>query len=203
MSAGARRRGPLSRAAWSEWPCLIVLLVAFFVGAVAGVSLALFKGSNSALYDYLYEYCVALSQGQLRPSFLSVLWDCVRWPLLTVALGITVLGIVGIPVVFAARGFLLSFSVVTFGMLLGQQGIAIASVLFSVTVLFVLPTLFVVGCDWLRVSCMRLPGGVPSAGGGYRIESMLVCAGALAVSAAVQWTIVPAVLAAVCSRIVL
>lgn len=201
MTAGGCKQKGVKLTVWSGLPYLIVLLVSFLVGACIGGFLAFLLGPSPELSDYLSEYCVALSQGRLCPSFLTVLWDCVRWPLFTALLGVTVLGVVGIPVLFAVRGFLLSFSTTTFCLLLGHRGLAVAAVLFSVAILLVLPALFVLGCDWLRISCLRLPNSPSSAGKQYRIESVLVCTGVLVVSVAVQWTVIPAVLTALCSRL--
>ena len=202
MIAGSHKHSRANPAAWSGWPYLIVLLISFFAGACVGGMLAFFHSPDSGLSDYLREYCAALSQGEIRPSFLYVLWDCVRWPLSAALLGFTALGVIGIPALFAARGFLLSFSTTTFCLLLGRSGIAVAAVLFSVTIFLVLPIMFVLGCDWLYASCLRLPNAVPSAGKRYRIESALICLGALIVSVALQWTLIPVVLPAVCSRLV-
>ena len=202
MISGTNRRSNANRVTWSGWPHLSVLLISFFVGVLGGTACAFFLDPSTELSGYLHEYCFSLAQGQLRVSFFSVLWDCVRWPLLTAALGITVLGIIGIPVLFVIRGFLLSFSSVTFGLLLGPRGIAVAAVLFAALVLLILPALFILGCDQLRAACLHLPNAIPASGKQYRLEIWLSCVGILAVSVAVQWTVIPVVLTAVCSRLV-
>lgn len=200
MSAGAYRKDASLRIAWSGWPYLCVLLISFFVGILGGTLFACFLDPGSELVEYLERYCAQLAQENFRVSFASVLWDCVRWPLYTVALGFTVLGIVGIPVLFAIRGFLLSFSSVTFGLLLGLRGVAVAASLFAVLTLLVLPVLFTLGCDGLRTAYLHLPNAIPTSGKLYRFEIWLVCIGVLAVSVAVQWTVIPAVLRAICSH---
>lgn len=200
MISSTNRRSNANRVAWSGWPHLTVLLISFFVGVLGGTVFAFFLDPSAELLGYLREYCFLLAQGQLRVSFFSVLWDCVRWPLLTAVLGITALGIIGIPVLFVIRGFLLSFSSTTFGLLLGPRGIALTAVLFASSALLILPTLFILGCDRLRAACLHLPNAIPASGKQYRLEIWLVCIGVLAVSVAVQWTVIPAVLRAICSH---
>lgn len=186
---------------WTGWPYLIVLLVCFFVGAFCGGVLAVLIEPRGELSSYLHDYFVMAAQKEINLSFFSVLWDCVKWPLLAALLGLSFLGTIGIPILFAARGFLFSFAVCTLGALLGGNGVAAASVLFSVTTLFVLPVLFIVGCEGLRVTCRNLPN---VSGGGrnrFRMEVLLLGIGVLAIAIALQWTVVPTVLSAICSRI--
>lgn len=201
MIAGVTQRKDPSCIVWSGWPYLIVLLIAFFAGAFGGAIFAFSFDPSAELADFLRQYCETVSEGRPRVSFFASAWDCIRWPLWVSVLGITVLGTVGIPILFAVRGFLLSFTTATFGILLGSRGIAITAVLFSVSVLFVLPALFILGCNGLRASCLRLPSALPVTGKQYRLEIWLICIGVLTVSAAIQWTVVPAVLTAACSRI--
>ena len=188
-------------AMWVGWPYLIVLLVCFFVGAFCGGALAVLIEPSGELSSYLSDYFAMAAQKEISVSFFSVLWDCVRWPLLAIVLGLTILGAVGIPILFAVRGFLLAFTVCTLGELLGANGIVAALVLFSVTILFVLPALFVVGCEGLRVACRNLPNAAGSGSSRFQLEILLPGIGVLAVAIALQWTVVPAVFSAICLRI--
>ena len=45
------------------------------------------------------------------PPLLISVWETIRWPLLVFGLGFTTLGLLGIPLVFSVRGFLLAFSI--------------------------------------------------------------------------------------------
>ena len=201
VTAGTNRRRSAGCTMWSGWPYLTVLLVSFFVGVLGGIALAFFVDPGTGFSNYLRQYCVTLSEGRPHVSFFAAAWDCVRWPLLTAVLGLMAPGVVGIPVLFVVRGFLLSFSIATFGRLLGPQGITVAAALFAVLLLFVLPTLFVLGCNGLRAACLHLPNAVPTPGKQYRLETWLICIGVLAVSAAVQWTVIPVVLRSACSQL--
>ena len=199
MVKGKKRERPVPGAVRFGGPELPILFVLFLLGAAVGAFCVFTGKPEEELSAYLLEYCAALGDGAVGISFFSAFWDCLRWPLLTALLGFTAVGVVGIPVLFAARGFLLSFAVCTFGSVLGQKGIVIAAVLFAVSVLFVLPVLFILGRHELRRAIRRLPNGAGFAGE-RRMEVMLVCGGILTVSSAVLWTVIPAVLASVCQR---
>ena len=184
-----------------SWVRLIILSGFFIIGAIIGLSLALHTHPDPLLSNYLEEYCVVMSKGGLRVSFLEVLWDCVRWPLFVVLLSFTVLGCIGIPVLFAARGFLLSFSICVLSRAVNDGGAILAIVLFSVPVLFVLPTLFILGSNGIQASANRLPNTAPTSVKLFRTENYLICGGILSISAAVQWAVIPSALSAVCSNL--
>ena len=186
---------------WPGWPYLIVLLVCFIVGALGGFFLAFLNESSLNLKGYISDYFDLAAQGELGTTLFSVLWDCIRWPLAIVLFGFTSVGVIAIPVLMTVRGFLLSYSAASFGVLLGKNGVAAAGVLFAVTAVLVLPVLFMLGCEALRSACMRLPGAVGSAEKHCRLEILLPGAGVLFIAAALQWTIMPKLLSAVCFRL--
>lgn len=179
------------------WPRLIILLVCFGIGVISGIAFAHFLQPDTILTDYLLEYCAALKEHRIQSPFLSILWDCFRWPVFTILLGTTALGLIGIPILFAARGFLLAFSVSLFGQIMHADGIALAAVLFSVSLLLVLPTLFVLGYSGLNTALHRLPSKVFPGAGAYHAETYLACGGILVVSVALQWAVLPAALSAI------
>lgn len=118
-----------------------------------------------------------------------------------IVVGLTAFGAVGIPIVFLVRGFLMAFSACMFGVLFGASGMVMAAVLFAVPALMVLPVLFLLGCSMLRGARLRLHGTSPAEGGACRPEMILICIGILAVSAAIQWAVVPIVLSQVGLRL--
>ena len=69
-------------------------------------------GGHDSLAAYIEGYLAAAKSGSvvLSPGLLSVLWESVRWPLFAFLMGFTALGVLGIPTLFAVRGFLLSFA---------------------------------------------------------------------------------------------
>lgn len=127
---------------------LLILSAAFLLGGLAGCLLANQVGGSGsdALGDYLEGYLSAVySGGAARPEVLSLLWETIRWPLFALALGLTPLGLLGVPILFLVRGFLLSFSISSFYHVLGSVGLGLAFVVFGITGLICIPVLFVLG----------------------------------------------------------
>ncbi len=127
---------------------LVILSVSFFLGGVSGCLLAgRVSGENSpVLSGYLHDYLTAMLAGLTpHPEWISTLWETVRWPLLVLALGLTPLGLLGIPAVFFVRGFLLSFTVASFFCALGTFGLTFSFFLFGVVGLICIPVLFILG----------------------------------------------------------
>lgn len=186
--------------AWSGWPCLILLLICFLSGALIGFALAYFGTSSDELRSYLQDYLGVAAQGNLDFSFFSVLWDCVRWPVLVIAFSFTALGVIAIPAILLARGFLLAYTAACFAVLLGRNGLTAAAVLLAPAALIVLPVLLVLGCEGFRTACARLPGTPGGRECRCRPEIVLPGAGVSLIAAALQWTVVPMIFAAVCAR---
>lgn len=127
---------------------LLILSVSFLLGGLAGCLFAgqVGGGGGEVLGDYLEDYLTAVySSGAARPDALSLLWEIVRWPLFVLALSLTPLGLLGLPVLFLVRGFLLSFSISTFFRMLGLGGLALAFVVFGISGLICVCVLFVLG----------------------------------------------------------
>lgn len=134
---------------------LVILSAAFFLGSVAGcVLVPRISGLGSgALSEYFSEYLSALHSGAgIEPDIPSLLWDIFRWPLFVVAFGITPLGLLGIPVLFLVKGFLLSFSIASLFRMFGTYGLLLALSVFGVSGIVCLPTLFVLGIQAFLVS---------------------------------------------------
>ena len=187
-------------------PTLAVLSAAFSVGALVGLLLAakVAGAGQESLSAYLQSYLEAAKAGNATPPELpTALWEAARWPLLTLLLSFTALGAVGIPAVFAVRGFLLSFAVSSFVRVLGGAGAVLAFFAFGVTGLITLPTLFLLGVQGM-LSSMALAGRVLT---GARVASPMpdhvfwarsgLCASALVFSAMLECWAVPALLASV------
>lgn len=101
-----------------------------------------------------------------------------------------------------ARGFLLSYAAATFARLFHLPGIAAALAAFGVTAFIGVPVLFVVAADAFRQSLGRLPGAPVSAvHWGERTASLVPCAGLLVLAVALQQAVMPALLSAVCARL--
>ncbi len=143
---------------------LLSLCLPFLLGAAAGGLLVYWQGDNGALSDYLGGYASALGEGAVTTgSLLSLCWYYLRWTLLVALLGLTALGVVGIPLVFALRGFLLSFAAASilsaFG---GWQGVLVTAAIFGVPGLISVPVLFLLGVQGMGMAAaMAFPGGTP------------------------------------------
>lgn len=127
---------------------LLILSAAFLLGGLAGCLVAdrVSGSGGDYLGNYLESYLSAVcSDGAARPEVLSLLWETIRWPLLAFALGLTPLGLLGIPVLFLVRGFLLSFSIASFYHVMGTVGLGLAFVVFGITGLIGVPVLFILG----------------------------------------------------------
>ena len=185
-------------------PALVVLSAAFLLGGVAGCALAacVGGGGSESLTTYIQGYWSAAQAGLTEPPALpAVIWETVRWPGLTVLLGFTALGFIGIPVLFAVRGFLLSFTISSFVRMFGMAGGGMAFLLFGITSLFALPALFVLGVQGFSacytLACQAVGDGKRSRPytGVYFLRCGL-CAGVLAFSILVEVVVVPTLLPA-------
>lgn len=180
---------------------LVILGVCFAIGALGGFFFSGRSGGNSELLDYLRRYFQMAGQGSgAEPSLWASVWDLTRWPLAAFLLGGASAGAVGIPVLLGARGFLLAFSAASFARLFGLPGMAASLASFGVTALVGVPVLFVVAADAFRQSLGRLSGErAPT--WGQRVQALTPCAGLLVLAVALQQTLMPALLSAVCARL--
>lgn len=107
------------------------------------------------LHAYVTGYLTAARAGEAAPPhMLSVVWSTIRWPVFAVLMGFTGLGLLGIPVLFSIRGFLLSFAITSFVRMFGGVGGVLAFLTFGVTGLVAIPVLFVLGVQSLwRPGC--------------------------------------------------
>ncbi len=130
---------------------LWALCVCFLAGGAAG---CLFAGAAEgagvqALGAYLADYLSLVGEGAVLKSFPAVMWEQFRYFLAAVLLGVTVLGAVGLPVLFAARGFLFAFCVGCFFRSFGGRGLLPAFCLFGLPALLWAPALFLTGTQGL------------------------------------------------------
>ncbi len=129
-------------------PALTVVSAAFVLGGVLGCALAtqVDGGGSDTLSAYIKGYlAVAQSGAVASPHILSTIWTTVRWPLFAIFMGFTALGVLGVPVLFSMRGFLLSFAITSFVRMFGGAGGVLAFLAFGITGLVAIPVLFVLG----------------------------------------------------------
>ncbi|MEG0764884.1 MAG: stage II sporulation protein M [Pseudoflavonifractor sp.] len=175
----------------------------FFLGGIAGCVLAakVAGGGDESLNAYLSGFLAVAKAGELvAPSMLTLIWESMRWALLTVLLSFTALGLVGIPLLFCTRGFLLSFAIASFVRLPGGTGMLLALVVFGLSGCLAVPALFVLGAQGFSASrgfaLRHLGQGRHSApfGKNYFLRCGL-CAAALCVCVLLEYLVVPALLA--------
>lgn len=183
---------------------LLCLTVCFAVGAAGGCVFAGLLGTDTQmrLLDYFSSYFSSLGSSEaFRPSLFAAVWEVVRWPLLAFTLGFTALGVVGLPVMFCLRGFLLSYAVAVLVRLYGFAGLVSALAVFGVSGFLVLPALFILGVDAFRAAgsiTVKLLGdsrkNAPAGQG--RMLRAGCCSAILTVAAAFQVRLAPAWLSA-------
>lgn len=186
---------------WDGLTQLAFLAVCFAAGALGGFFFSGWSGDDPGLLDYLRRYFEMAGQGHgSGPSLWSSVWELTRWPLAAFLLGSTALGAVGLPLLLGARGFLLSYAAATLSRLFGLPGAAVSLTAFGVAALVAVPVLFVVSADAFRQSLRRL-AGERSPAWSQRVQALTPCAGLLVLAAALQQTLMPALLTAVCARL--
>lgn len=201
MSVFGKDKQHSGRLAWNGRPQLIVLLCAFLSGAVSGFLFAYFGGENTTLRCYLNEYFDYAAQENLHLSFLLSLWDCFRWPLAVLAASFHAIGVVIIPCLLLARGFLLSYAVSSVSLLIYPNGTVAGVILFFTAALFVLPVMLLFGYDGMCTICGRLHYAETQQSEHYfRCEVLLIGIGILILAAAVQWALIPALLSFACTQ---
>lgn len=186
-----------------QLPALVVCGTAFLLGGLVGCLLAAcVDGMGSdALRTYLEGFLTAAGNGMASPPALGpMVWQVLRWPLMAVALGFTALGVVGVPVLLAARGFLLSFSIAAFVRIFGDAGRLLAFLVFGVPGCVAVPVLFVLGVQ-SQLTAARLARRGPGEGrrGGLCGRAFFVrcglCACGLGVCMLLEYLAVPALVA--------
>lgn len=183
-------------------PVLVILSIAFLVGGLSGCVLTNWSigDGSAALKEYLVGYVGAARAGELdRPEWITVLWDQFRWPLLVFVLGLTPVGLLGIPVLFLGQGFLMAFSAAAFFRVYGFLGLSLAFVVFGVTGLLSLPVLFLLGVQGFLCAGM-LTGQMSGEGRRKTLFSRAFalrcagCAAALCVCSVMELYLIPGLL---------
>ena len=192
-------------------PVLAVTAACFLLGGLVGCLLAshIGGGGQESLAAYVEGFLRAAQAGEITaPALASLVWDTVRWPLLALLLGFTALGLLGLPLLFAVRGFLLAFSISAFVRMFGGVGGLLAFLLFGVTGLISIPVLFVLGVQSLaaaRTLASRFLGENRRSacyGKDYFIRCGW-CAAALCVCILLEYFAVPALVAGAAGALVI
>ena len=133
------------------------------------------------------------------PTLWSQVWDTLRWPLLALLLGLTALGVLGLPILFGVRGFLLAFSIASFVRAFGGSGWLLACLVFGIGEILSLPVLFILGVQSFlsaRALAARVRGEEKGRvlWGRDCLVRCAMCGGILCVCILLEQTAVPALL---------
>lgn len=144
MGKQVRRRWDLPL---EQTGAVLVLGLVFLVGGLLGLLfVGLADGAGAQELDaYLRDYLRLSQEGKLGGVFWPALLE--RWGYLlpVLLLGLTPLGVLGIPAVLGVRGFDLAFSAACFCRVFGGVGLLPAFVLFGIPALIWCPVLFLAG----------------------------------------------------------
>lgn len=150
-------------------PLRSLLLALFLVsGVLCGYLLSNRCGAETAneLRESLDAYAEKTG-GLTGSAALQTLICFFRAPVLAFLLGFASLGVVALPALLAAQGFVISFSMFSFAAVLGRDGFRLLPALFAIRLLFVLPCTLVLAAAALEKS--RALAAL-SFGGGRRLR---------------------------------
>lgn len=176
---------------------LWLLAAVFLAGSIAGCLTAGLWSGGGAVTDYLDGYWAVLEQGTARVPLLPVLWRVIRPHSAAFLLGLTALGVLGLPVLFCARGFCLCHACSVLFRLMGFRGLMFGACLFGVSAVLWLPALFELGVTGFEDSyaLMRRVTGegrypLPVSAGRYW-RRCGICFGLALAGAAAEYLLVP------------
>ena len=159
MHQGSRKRWDVPDGFSPHWP----IVGAFPQQWPGGLHPRLLRGRRrrrelERLSSKLFKRC-ACRRGGRAGRIVSLVWYD---PVASItAAGFTPTGLLGLPILFAARGFLLAFSIASFVRLFGSTGCLLAFLVFGITGAVAFPALFVLGVQSLlaaRVLASRFLG---------------------------------------------
>lgn len=170
MSKRTQRKRSAGRGELSSFLCMAVLAVFFLAGTIAGQATARKNPDavDTELSRYLTDYFrLAPEERDSGRVFLSALLVYFRYPLTAFALGFSMVGLLFLPLISAAFGYFLSYSVCCFAGALGGAGIPAALAVFGLRGIITLPCFFLIAAVSLRRAWILLYGRV--SGGGRRL----------------------------------
>ena len=188
---------------FGQGAALALLGALFLAGGTAGCLFAgLADGAGGlSLAGYLADYLTLAANGTVARSFWPLLWQEGRYFLAAAVLGLTALGVVGVPAVLCIRGFFLGFSAACFCRVFGTSGLIPAAVLFGLPALLWAPALFLTGVQGLlsaRCLLLRALGdgrGGPPFSSAYWLR-LLSCGALILACALAEYAAVPVLLRA-------
>lgn len=182
---------------------LAVLGITFLLGGGAGCLFAALSSGEGAqeLSGYLAGYLTLAQSGQLPQSLWPLLWGQLKYPLAALALSVTALGVVGLPLLFGMRGFFLAFSSACFWRIFGPRGLFPAFILFELPALLWTPALFLLGTPGFLSAQRLLRRSLGTGGGGLVLNGAFwyragLCIGLSLTAGLLEYWVVPVLLRA-------
>lgn len=156
---------------------LAVLGIAFLLGGGAGCLFAALSSGAGAqeLGEYLIDYLSLAGEAGLSRNLWALIWGHLKYLLAALLLSLTALGVVGLPILFGARGFFLSFSVACFCRVFGGRGLFPASILFGLSALLWAAALFLIGVTGLLSSWKLLRRSLGESREGISLDGAYWC----------------------------
>ncbi len=183
---------------------LVVLLASLLLGGGLGFTMACAVDGQGGetLAQYLTTYLQLASEGTVPIQLWVMLWEQSKLPLCAVLLGFSAVGLVGLPIVLAIRGFSLAYGATCLCRIFGSGGLAVSGVLFGATALITIPALLVMGVQGMQggYALLRRQGGhrrSPLPYGGDYLLRCGICMFAVVLAVVVEWLVVPALLVSV------
>ena len=123
---------------------LLICGVLFLVGCIAGTFSSGFVNDTGQLDRILTEYIsFYINDSPVNLDFISAAFDAFKYPLAALFFGLSVLGVLLVPVLSAVRGFMLSYSISAIVRLLGGKGVWLALSVFGIRTLITIPCFFI------------------------------------------------------------
>lgn len=211
MKLRGRRILSGGRESGSFLPRLIFLAICFAAGVILGqvLSVRVADDVSGELVHYLSSF-FSLSDGENSASgtLLSTLVVYYRYPLLAFLFGFASVGVVLLPLLSAAYGFFLSFSVCCFTAAFGSDGVLLALCVFGLRCLITLPCYFLLAVPSFRnavslaaISLGREARDFPIRYGSVWWMRLCIAAGVLLAGALAEQLLSPCLLSLARSRI--
>lgn len=180
---------------------LVVLCIFFLAGGGVGCLFAAVSGREGAqaLGEYLTGYLTLAQENGLPRQLWPLLWGQMKYLIAALILSMTALGIAGLPLLFAIRGFFFTFPVACFCRVFGWRGMFPALALFVLPALLWTSALFLIGPSGLRSAQQLLRRSLGEGGGSPALNGVFWCqAGVCAVlslaAGLLEYWMVPALL---------
>lgn len=182
---------------------LAALSACFLLGGILGAFFGglMSQASAQELADYLNAYLTLARDGGISVEFWPVAWEQFRLLLAVSLLGFTVLGVVGIPLLFGVRGFLFAFSVAGLCRVFGAAGLVPGLFLFGLPGFLWAPVLFLAGGQcmnsaWVLLRRLLLESREPLPFTPTYWGRLGLCGAALMVCVMLEYLAAPVLLAA-------